>query len=228
MIQYPEKNGTFNCPSDSEIELYVLTHIHSIESTNKIGLHIEHCVSCREVYDDLCLFYDTLLSNLSKAISNNVLDLMIETVASAGRGAVYSMQQLSSNAAGKRSSYLCTLLFDTEQKNWKEIMNRMNEGSVQESDYILRAFLPENTQNLLLFLWANKPERIRNLRLEFEGLVKVCTTNRVGIALLTKTSLNDLDGQVVHATLKKSSNGYMSNRMKKMEKSLTLWNEEKH
>jgi hypothetical protein len=49
----------------------------------------------------------------------------------------------------------------------------------------------------------------------------------VGIALLAKTSLNDLDGQVVHATLKKSSNGYLSNRIKKMGKSLTLWSEEK-
>ena len=228
MIHYPQKHGPDECPSESEIELYVLTHIHNIDSSNTVGSHIESCSSCRTVYDDLCAFYDSLLSNLSKAISNNVLDLMLDTVSNAGRGAVFVLDCFSDEHDNQSSSYHCKLLFDTDKENWKTSMNRLNPHSFKDSDYIIRAFLPSNSQNLILFLWATKPERIRNLRLEFEGLVKVCTTNRVGIALLTKTSLDELDGQIVHTTLRKPSNGYLSNRIKKVGQSLTLWDEQEH
>ena len=220
-----QQNGHPECPSESEIELYVLTHIHSSHIDNSIGSHIEVCTKCRTVYEDLCSFYDILLSNLSKSVSNSVLDLMQKAAADNGRGAIFALHRIPSDTAQHRSSYTCKLLFDTEKNSWSDSMMRISQNTFKKSDYILRAFLPSDSKNLLLFLWAKKSEKIKNLRLEFEGLVKVCTTNRCGIAFLAQTALNELDGQIIHTSVRKPSNGYLTTRIRKLGLLLNMCDE---
>jgi len=142
-----------------------------------------------------------------------------------GRGAIFALHRIQSDTFLHRSSYSCKLLFDTEKNSWSDSMTRISPRTFKNSDYILRAFLPSDSKNLLLFLWAKKSDKIRNLRLEFEGLVKVCTTNRCGIAFLTQTSLSELDGQIIHTSVRKSSNGYLTARIRKLGLLLSMCDE---
>lgn len=141
---------------------------------------------------------------------------MLRLVAGEGRGAIYALDRVPDTVESTRNSYSCALLLDTGREDWSNTMLRISPSKYRRADYILRAYQPADSKNLLLFLWAAKPEKIKEMRLEFEGLAKICTTNQCGIALLTGTSPHDLDGQVVHTTVRKSSNGYLTTRIKKL------------
>jgi hypothetical protein len=114
------------------------------------------------------------------------------------------------------------MLLETEGESRGTSLVRFAPRILEDSDLVMRALEPASHQHILLFLYSEDPEKICNVRLDFEELGKTCTTNRCGIATLRHPSLEDLSGEVIHATLCESPNGHMCSRLDKLNLLLAL------
>ena len=207
MHQKPSRKRIVGCPDEAEIELYVLTRNPLDTSHDSIKAHINECSACRAIFNELSQFYEDLLDSLTQSVSSHVLDLALGTVAHPGNGAFISLKTLSAKASDKFARYESKLSYYIDGSTAPDVLEQLYKRLLVKSDLIVFAFQPRKSDHLLLFLLTDKPQQFSNLKIDFPHLNKSCTTNKCGIAILSDTTLDDIDGQIIETYIDESAIG---------------------
>lgn len=207
MQQKQSRKRIVGCPGEAEIELYVLTRNPLDTSYDSIKAHIKECSACRSCFNELTQFYEDLLDSLTQSVSSHVLDLALGTVAHPGNGAFISLKAISTEIPDKSTRYESSLSYYIDGSTAPDILEQLYNRLLAKSDLIIFAFQPRKSDHLLLFLLTDKPQQFSNLKIDFPNLTKSCTTNKCGIAILSDTTLDDIDGQIIETYIDESTVG---------------------
>ncbi len=197
MTQARRKPTSGRCPTEAEIELFVLTDSPSVPRSDALAQHVRTCPRCGAVERELGRFYDLLLSSLSAPVSACVLDYVFHRTLEVKEVAHFALRPLPEQE-GQGRAFLCEQVGRIPGEALEEAVKDFAAHVLAGGEAGLYALQLTAAPRVLLFLWVPDNGR-QSATLSFPALGKSASLSRYGMAVVEGVEIPALNGQ--HLTL---------------------------
>ncbi len=184
------------CPSELQLELLCLEEGLSDDEKKRTQMHLQQCEQCREKGRYLEAFYGILNLEISKSISNQVLDF----AKSLSTGIKYGMlicEPIPENKNGHGQAFLAKLVFVANGKDGGKKLSDYDLSSIPKYDIALRIMTDHSCNGSLLCIWNRNDKDFHDWKLHIPGMVEDVQFNTIGVARVSEVNIEKLDNKVI-------------------------------
>jgi hypothetical protein len=182
------ENSLTKCPSLQKIEMLV---IQNSPMTAEILDHFEHCPVCKNQYAEMVLYYRLLQEELAAPVSNSVLSFIQEIETECVLLSVIRLHPIESDSPG-HPIFRCELIFQNLQDT---VFTQFPE--IKSDEILLRLLQDHANLKGCVAVLAKEPSFYKNVKLFFQKLNLVITTNAHGVGKIDPIQAETLTDQIV-------------------------------
>jgi len=200
------------CPYDNLTESLCLDINLSKSEKRKAQIHLQQCAICRDKFEELEAIYTHLNEELSKPVSNKVLDLAKKI---RSKDTVYGLVVCEPvKKEGEKSlSYKTKVLFTANGTgNNKSKLSDFDFKKLPQDNIAIRAMTDKACDKLLLYLWSSNRYSFEGLELKISDKSQRAVFNSAGVSHLPLMKIEDLGDKVIYFKEKQNNVSASENR----------------
>jgi len=142
------------CPQSDKIELFILEALSDTEYLY-LSQHIKHCAACKKLYSEIKLFYDILVSELQKPVSNSAFQILNELEGEKSIIAAVLLKPQGLNGVPGAKHFTSEVVF-TNQNDEKFDLLQFDCLPFHHDEILIRAIHSPDTHDTSLFIYTNE------------------------------------------------------------------------
>lgn len=211
------------CLFNGQIELLCLDAELSDEERKRTRLHLLQCDFCRKRFEELDLLYKKIEIEVTKPLSNKVLDLAKDICSNNTTYGLVLCEPLTRKNGKTAKPYRTRVVFTANGSKEKALQKLVDFdfSTVSEDSIAIRAMTDKECNYLLLFLWSNKNRNFGGWELDIPGESKKATFNPAGMSQIPLCNIEDLGEKVIYFEEKQNELA-SENRYKRIIEAISL------
>jgi hypothetical protein len=201
------------CPYDNLTESLCLDINLSDAEKRKAQIHLQQCEECREKFQELEGIYSQLNEEVSKPVSNKVLDLAKQIKSENTRyGLVVCEPEQKKNA--KAQSFRSTVLFTANGTgaNHKKKLSDFDLTKLPKDNIAIRAMTDASCNQILLYLWSSNNSSFEGWELKLSDKSQRAVFNQAGVSHMPMMKIEELGDKVIYFKEKQNNVSASENR----------------
>lgn len=202
-----------DCPYDNLMESLCLDVNLSDAEKRKAQIHLQQCEECRDKFEELEGVYSQLNEEVTKPVSNKILDLAKKVRARDTRIGLVVCEPVKTKSE-KSLSFKTKLLFSANGtgKNHTKKLSDFDLNALPDGNIAIRAMTDKSCNQLLLYLWSSSCSTFEGWELKVSEKSQHAVFNQAGVSQLPLTSIEELDDKVIYFKEKQNNVPASENR----------------
>lgn len=192
-----QKTRNHHCPTHTQLELLCLESGLAEDDQKRSQMHLQQCMSCRNVVEELDGFYSTLLQEVFKPVSNQVLDFAKEIGRDDVEYGYILCEPIPERNNGRGFAFRTNVLFSANGEPGKGKLAQFNKRKIPHDCIALRAMTDPEYKTLLLFLVAPSDPHFDEWVLNIPGTAENIKFSPVGVSQVPLSSVKTFDDKVI-------------------------------
>ena len=192
-----QKTRNHHCPTHTQLELLCLESGLAEDDQKRSQMHLQQCMSCRNVVEELDSFYSTLLQEVFKPVSNQVLDFAKEIGRDDVEYGYILCEPIPERNNGRGFAFRTNVLFFANGEPGKGKLAQFNKRKIPHDCIALRAMTDPEYKTLLLFLVAPSDSHFDDWVLNIPGTAENVKFSPIGVSKIPLSSVKTFDDKVI-------------------------------
>jgi hypothetical protein len=186
------------CPSQRQLELLCLDVGLNEEDRKRAQMHLQQCESCSEKVKEFDYFYSLLIQEITKPVTNKVLDFVKSLSRSEVMYGLISCEPLPESNNGKGHAYKARLIFSVNGDGGEKRLADVNIKDLNKLDINIRWMTDPQHDSTLLYLLTQVAEDYKDWKLHLPGVSEQVRFNSAGAAIIPNINLAKLDNKILY------------------------------
>ncbi len=182
-----------HCPDSKRLEMLLLDVDPRDAERKRLQLHLQQCSKCRQESKEIDAFYNILVKEMQRPVSNRLLDFSQKLCNNKTLVALFDCEPLDEKPNGHGKGYHVKLLHLSSQDPAKS-MTQFDLNALPKDHIILRLVIDPDCQTTVCYLWNAVLEEYENWTIDLpfgDDPFLVATNGAVKIPYLFHDRLDD-------------------------------------
>jgi hypothetical protein len=203
-----ENKPLSHCPSRSDLELYSLETGLSRAEKQRVGRHLAQCASCRRSFRALDRFYEFLVAEMKKPLTNTALEMTKSYAPKSVRYGLLICRPIPEKNRRLAKAYHTQLVFSANGEPGRRKLCDFNLDKLPADCLAVRLFTDPVFNEMSLYLWQHGADRQGSCKLRWSDTRQALHFSPIGSSKMALADFKSLDGRLF----------YLSNSVRKKSK----------
>lgn len=210
------------CPYDNLTESLCLDMNLSDADKRKAQIHLQQCEECREKFDELEGIYSQLNEEVTKPVSNKVLDLAKQVKPQDTRYGLVVCEPTKAKTT-KTKSFKSRVLFTANGAgvNHKKKLADFDLDKLPKDNIAIRAMTDKSCNQLLLYLWSANNSSFEGWEIKVSDKSQRVIFDQAGVSQMPLMKIEDLGDKVIYLKEKQNNVSASENRYAQLIDAIT-------
>ncbi len=193
-----ENKPLSRCPSRSDLELYSLETGLSRAEKLRVSRHLAQCVSCRRIFRGLDRFYELLVAEMKKPLTNSALDMTKSFAPKSVRYGLLICTPFPEKNRRFAKAYRTQLVFSANGEPGRRRLRDFDLSKLPADCLALRLLTEPDFNEMSLYLWQRNSGADHSCQLLWSDTRQALNFTFVGSSKMALTDFKSLDDRLFY------------------------------